>query len=295
MDEVKRLGFRAGSIIRVRVKNFLTYDECEVFPGARLNIVIGPNGTGKSALTHAICLACGGNPGTIGRSKDMTTFVRNGTAKGDETFVEVDLVKNGLRNSIRIRRTINSENKGSKWTIDGKAESFDSVKKEIKALSIDVNNLCSFMPQDKVGNFSRFNAKEVLKNTLMAIVPADGEKNLYDEQQSITSIEKDKMELMRIKSVKVRAYDALAVDIGAMASEVERMQRRNAIKKELTQYEVKAKKIQLDEINKQVRFFCGFRCLYCSLCFAVRFPFASCFCLLSVCSLFTFCLLSVCC
>jgi recombinational DNA repair ATPase RecF len=27
--------------------NFLTYDECEVFPGPRLNIVLGPNGTGK--------------------------------------------------------------------------------------------------------------------------------------------------------------------------------------------------------------------------------------------------------
>ncbi len=60
------LGYKPGSIIRVQVKNFLTYDECEVFPGPKLNVVIGPNGSGKSTLTHAICLACCGSTGDIG-------------------------------------------------------------------------------------------------------------------------------------------------------------------------------------------------------------------------------------
>ena len=48
--------------------NFITYDEAEVFPGPRLNVVLGPNGTGKSTLTHAICLACAGKTSTVGRS-----------------------------------------------------------------------------------------------------------------------------------------------------------------------------------------------------------------------------------
>lgn len=61
------LGYIRGSIIRVRMKNFLTYDDCEVTPGPKLNVVIGPNGTGKSAMTHAICLACGGSTGDIGK------------------------------------------------------------------------------------------------------------------------------------------------------------------------------------------------------------------------------------
>ena len=54
-------GYKAGSIVRVRMVNFLTYDECEVFPGPRLNIILGPNGTGKSTVTHAIYLACNGS------------------------------------------------------------------------------------------------------------------------------------------------------------------------------------------------------------------------------------------
>ncbi len=60
-------GFRVGSIYRVFVMNFLTYDECEIFPGPKLNVVIGPNGTGKSAITHAICLACCGSTSDVGK------------------------------------------------------------------------------------------------------------------------------------------------------------------------------------------------------------------------------------
>ena len=58
--------------------NFLTYDDAEVYPGPRLNIVLGPNGTGKSTLTHAICLACGGSPSTVGRSPNLSQFVKRG-------------------------------------------------------------------------------------------------------------------------------------------------------------------------------------------------------------------------
>lgn len=58
--------FKRGSIRRVRMRNFLTYDECEVFPGPKLNVVIGPNGSGKSTITHAICLACCGSTDDIG-------------------------------------------------------------------------------------------------------------------------------------------------------------------------------------------------------------------------------------
>lgn len=58
--------FRRGSICRIRMKNFLTFDDCVVYPGPKLNLVIGPNGTGKSSITHAMCLACCGDAGDIG-------------------------------------------------------------------------------------------------------------------------------------------------------------------------------------------------------------------------------------
>lgn len=65
-ENLKASGYKVGSIVRISVKNFCTFSACEVFPGPKLNIVIGPNGTGKSALTHAICLACGGKADDTG-------------------------------------------------------------------------------------------------------------------------------------------------------------------------------------------------------------------------------------
>lgn len=48
-----------GSIVRVKLENFVTYTAVEFSPGPSLNMVIGPNGTGKSTLVCAICLGLG--------------------------------------------------------------------------------------------------------------------------------------------------------------------------------------------------------------------------------------------
>ena len=54
--------YRAGAIVRVKLTDFVTYTSAEFFPGPRLNMVIGPNGTGKSTLVCAICLGLGWGP-----------------------------------------------------------------------------------------------------------------------------------------------------------------------------------------------------------------------------------------
>lgn len=48
-----------GSIVRVKLVNFVTYSKVDFLPGPSLNMVIGPNGTGKSTLVCAICLGLG--------------------------------------------------------------------------------------------------------------------------------------------------------------------------------------------------------------------------------------------
>jgi structural maintenance of chromosomes protein 5 len=45
-----------GSITRIQLENFVTYDYAEFRPGPQLNMVLGPNGTGKSSIACAICL-----------------------------------------------------------------------------------------------------------------------------------------------------------------------------------------------------------------------------------------------
>lgn len=61
-DAVDAGGYKPGSIVRIRVNDFVTYTSAEFFPGPKLNMVIGPNGTGKSTLVCAICLGLGWGP-----------------------------------------------------------------------------------------------------------------------------------------------------------------------------------------------------------------------------------------
>ena len=48
-----------GSIVRMKLANFVTYTAVEILPGPSLNMVIGPNGTGKSTIVCAVCLGLG--------------------------------------------------------------------------------------------------------------------------------------------------------------------------------------------------------------------------------------------
>ncbi|RLN57421.1 hypothetical protein BBJ29_004051, partial [Phytophthora kernoviae] len=50
-----------GSIFRVKLHNFLTYNDAEFFPGPRLNLILGPNGTGKSSIVCALCVGLAGS------------------------------------------------------------------------------------------------------------------------------------------------------------------------------------------------------------------------------------------
>lgn len=54
--------YQPGSIVRVKLTNFVTYTAVEFHLGPSLNMIIGPNGTGKSTLVCAICLGLGWSP-----------------------------------------------------------------------------------------------------------------------------------------------------------------------------------------------------------------------------------------
>jgi hypothetical protein len=217
--------FTVGSVIRVSMKNFLTFDECEVFPGPRLNVVLGPNGTGKSSVTHAICLACGGAPKTVGRSPDMRTFVKQGK-EGQQAYAEVDLLRSPTA-AVTVRRQIDAETKSSKWFVNGTASTEKAVKDIMRELKIDVDNLCSFMPQDRVGEFSRNTPKETLQKTLQSIPdPNDSGQTLAFEQQQLADIEKSKSTQEKEAAAKRSAYDTMSQQMANMKAEVERMQAR---------------------------------------------------------------------
>jgi hypothetical protein len=61
-DDYRKEAHQPGSLVRVKLTNFVTYTAAEFHLGPSLNMIIGPNGTGKSTLVCAICLGLGWSP-----------------------------------------------------------------------------------------------------------------------------------------------------------------------------------------------------------------------------------------
>jgi chromosome segregation ATPase len=56
------ISYVAGSVTRIKLSNFMTYDHIEFRPGPHLNMILGPNGTGKSTIAAGIAIGLGFPP-----------------------------------------------------------------------------------------------------------------------------------------------------------------------------------------------------------------------------------------
>ncbi|KAI9659689.1 MAG: Structural maintenance of chromosomes protein 5 [Trizodia sp. TS-e1964] len=181
---------KPGSIVRVQLTNFVTYTSAEFYPGPSLNMVIGPNGTGKSTLVCAICLGLGWGSQHLGRAKELSEFVKHGSP---EATIEIELARDPTRqetNPIFRRRIIREGNKSS-FFIDGRSATAKSVNELCRSFSIQIDNLCQFLPQDRVVEFAALNPIDLLHSTQRAAAPEqmlqwhDNLKSLRAEQKKV--------------------------------------------------------------------------------------------------------------
>ncbi|KAF9428893.1 Structural maintenance of chromosomes protein 5 [Podila epigama] len=157
--------YQHGAIVKVSMKSFVTYESCSFSPGPNLNMIIGPNGTGKSTIVCAIALGLGWSTNLLGRAKDVSEFVKHGSDKG---WIEIVLYnKNGP--NVVIKRHINKSNNTSVWKINGENKTQKEVMKKVQSFNIQVDNLCQFLPQDRVSEFAQMTPQELLRETQRAV------------------------------------------------------------------------------------------------------------------------------
>ncbi|KAI9729503.1 MAG: Structural maintenance of chromosomes protein 5 [Claussenomyces sp. TS43310] len=160
-----------GAIVRVQVTNFVTYEAAVFYPGPNLNMVIGPNGTGKSSLVCAICLGLGYGPKNLGRAQQVGEFVKHGK---DEATIEIELqsAPDEARNHV-VRVRIARAGDKRKWWIDDNETSLKAVRALTNRFGIQVDNLCQFLPQDRVSEFAGLSPVELLHETQRAAAPQE--------------------------------------------------------------------------------------------------------------------------
>ncbi|CAE6422238.1 unnamed protein product [Rhizoctonia solani] len=244
-------GFIPGSIVGIRLHNFLTYDDVDFRCGPYLNMLIGANGTGKSSIAGAIAIGLGGTPNVLGRQSEIQGFVKNGKKDG---FVEIELKGPAGEPNLIIKRTLTSLNKSSKFFLNGEPIGIREVKIKLAELNVQVTNLCAFLPQDKVSEFANMSPQKLLQETQRAA----GDPNLTQWHETLIENSKELKLAREILDSDSRELQHLESQSAAQEAQVERYKQRRKLERQVellslllpfAQYA--ESKLQYDELKKK--------------------------------------------
>ncbi|KAM2601544.1 hypothetical protein COP2_040892 [Malus domestica] len=157
--------YKPGSITKIELHNFMTFGHITCKPAPRLNLVIAPNGAGKSSLVCAIALGLGGEPQLLGRATSVGAYVKRGEASG---YIKITLRGDTEEEHIEIMRKIDTRNK-SEWLYNGRAVPKKDVVEITQRFNVQVNNLTQFLPQDRVCEFAKLSPVQLLEETEKAV------------------------------------------------------------------------------------------------------------------------------
>eukprot|EP00871_Galdieria_phlegrea_P005448 jgi/Galph1/5904/GphlegSOOS_G4626.1 len=178
--------FKRGQIISLHLKNFVTFDDVVLQASPQLNLIAAPNGTGKSTIASALCIVFCVNVKILERASSLQEFIKRGT---ERATVEVDLYepKSPKTNFIRhVSRTFD-KNRSDSCFIDGKPVRKAEVTELCKSLKIQLENLCLFLPQERISNFTSMEPKELFRRTLEATSGSE----LLDNFQTLLNKEEE--------------------------------------------------------------------------------------------------------
>ncbi|KAF4633023.1 hypothetical protein G7Y89_g5094 [Cudoniella acicularis] len=227
-DEGTNNEFQPGAIVRVKLTNFITYENAEFFPGPNLNMVIGPNGTGKSSLVCAICLGLGWNPSHLGRAGQIGEFVKHNK---NDAYVEIELQRRPTeaRNHV-VRLRIIKDGNLREWWLDGRKTSHKNIQKVTTDFNIQVDNLCQFLPQDKVSEFAALSPEDLLLQTQRAAAPEE----MLQQHEQLKQLRKLQKTLDIQLEQDKESLGAMENRQENLRAEVQRLQERREIQERIS-------------------------------------------------------------
>ncbi|EER98630.1 hypothetical protein BDA96_02G160800 [Sorghum bicolor] len=151
----------AGTISRIRLENFMCHSSLHIELDQHVNFITGQNGSGKSAILTALCVAFGCRAKNTQRAASLKDFIKNGCSYA---AITVDINNHGedafkpevYGDTIILERRI-TESAGSTVLKDqhGRkvAHRKDDLNEIIEHFNIEVENPCVIMSQDKSREF----------------------------------------------------------------------------------------------------------------------------------------------
>jgi len=142
------------SIESVRLRNFLSFYEGVVQFDPGLTVIVGPNGSGKTSIFHALKFALGSNQ-RENRYAKWSDFIRHGA-----TTAEVELVVRADGKQKKLLRKIDRDGIPRAY-VDGRRVKAAELKSEALRLGFEVDNTLIFMPQERINALREMDPVEV--------------------------------------------------------------------------------------------------------------------------------------
>ncbi|KAH8827579.1 hypothetical protein DL96DRAFT_1599512 [Flagelloscypha sp. PMI_526] len=229
-------GYVPGSIVKVELHNFVTYYDAVFEPGPYLNMIIGPNGTGKSSIACALALGLNFPPTVLGRATDVGAFVKNDCTEG---WIAITLKgKPGVAlprgrklkagEDVKIKRSLVALSRKSTFTVNGVNASPPEVNKVMAELDVGVGNLCSFLPQDKVSSFAAMTPVQLLRETQRAA----GDVHLIEWHDTLISAGKELRDINARMDEESKTLEQMILRNEGIERDVERFKERKVIEEE---------------------------------------------------------------
>jgi chromosome segregation ATPase len=198
--KVNHAVYKPGNIIKVEVVNFTTYSYGIFHLSPTLNMIIGPNGTGKSTLVAAICLGLAGRIDLIKR-KNMKTMIKSGASTAT---IEITLQDVDGRTPVVIWRQFTAGE--SKWKLNGVTCKENAIKNKVKQLNIQLDNLCHFLPQERVAEFASLSPEKLLLETERTL----GDGKLANMHEDLVNLDLENVQITaQIETLETRLADLM--------------------------------------------------------------------------------------
>ncbi|QDZ24513.1 structural maintenance of chromosomes protein 5 [Chloropicon primus] len=224
----------------------MTYTDCWFSPGPNLNLILGPNGSGKSTIVCALCIGFAASSKVLGRADNVKDFVKRGEQSG---WVEIHIQENENK-TMSIRRTLMKASNSSTWLVNGSRATLTEVQKHVKRLNVQIENLCQFLPQDKVVSFAKLSPEELLKETEKAIsTESCGTGSLYDKHCELERFHSDSERLTRyIQTYKTKLGNLLAQK-NELERDVDKVKQKQKVEEDKAWAEKKMKWVIYDDVK----------------------------------------------
>jgi chromosome segregation protein len=225
-------------ITSAKLKNFLSFYEGTVEFDEGLTVIVGPNGSGKTSIFHALKFALGSNQREKRYSK-WSDFIRHGSNSSE---VEIKVRANG--HSHTFLRKIKRDGIPRAY-VDGKRVRAAELRALVESLGIDVDNTLVFMPQERINAIRGMDPVEVCKLIEEGTGLSDIRDRIFLQETSVSQNKKNLKDVLSESRIVERELQLLQHDIIRLKKKRQLQEQSKILRTEL-------RWATLDDLIKQI-------------------------------------------